>query len=375
MLKFYTKADFGISKKIVTLAVSALILSAFVGGLNAGTELLTKSAIEEKLFMLKPLAKVHYSSGLRNNLDNREDRILYEIARITHSVCVSAEWVNESQIENCVYACAKVNKTMPAIPSSIGINFSPWHRKFGKDLPPTDRGPTYYEEIAFFRERMGLTKDWVSKYNEKYNSDVKVSVLLLDCERFYEKHGDEKWNEAMREAVDTIHKIAGEIFPEARIEWYGRSMVKQGDLQWEKSPYFTGKEIMTTLSCSFYSVPELDFMREKLRKTTELADKFGIKEVTAYVALGAGFRRGLKKVYWDDNWDYDLIYSYMIGAELNNAWYARHTDAYAPYDRCKVVVFFPPPFYKDTPNWGKHFVAYVRGATGVKELSDLGFDK
>jgi hypothetical protein len=35
------------------------------------------------------------------------------------------------------------------------------------------------------------------------------------------------------------------------------------------------------------------------------------------------------------------------------------------------VVFYLPPFDKRTLAYAKHFIAYVRGATGVQDLKDL----
>ena len=151
----------------------------------------TSEDIYKLLFNLKPLPKIHYSWGLWYQFKDCEERVLYELARITHSLSIPGEWVTKEQIDKCVYICARVNKTEPKIPCSIGVNFSPWHRKFGKELPPTDRGPTYWEEIAFFAERMQTIKKWVEMKNAYYKSNVEVGTLLLDCERFSEKPGDE----------------------------------------------------------------------------------------------------------------------------------------------------------------------------------------
>ena len=107
-----------------------------------------------------------------------------------------------------------------------------------------------------------------------------------------------------------------------------------------------------------------------------LADKLGIEEVTIGIALGSGYRRGLSKEnIWDYDWDYELIYSYKMGYEINHPWFATYPEAYAPYNRAKIITFYPSPFNKKSPSWGKHFIAYVRGATGVQDLKDLGFDR
>jgi hypothetical protein len=91
--------------------------------------------------------------------------------------------------------------------------------------------------------------------------------------------------------------------------------------------------------------------------------------------LASGYRRGLaKKQYWDFDWQYDIIYSYGIGAALNIDWYGEDPERFAPYKRAKIVIFYPPAFDKRTPDWTRHFVAYVRGATGINDLHDLGYE-
>ena len=330
--------------------------------------------IDRKLAELKPLPKVHYFAPLSFELSkDRNSQRLYELARITHSLCVSGKWTTKEEIDNCVCTCAKVNKTNPAIQASLGINFSPWHRKFDPNLPPTDRGPTYWEEIDYFEERALLVKGWVEQSNKEYGSDVKISAILLDCERFHILEGDDLWNEAIRENLDIIHIKAQSIFPGARIEWYGRGIVLGNG--WKKTSTWTGKEIKAPLSCSFYTLPEIQGMRETFRRTCELADELGIEDVTPYVALGAGYRRRIVDLHrWYPDWPYDIVYSYLIGAELNIKWYGDKPENYAPYNYAKIVSFNPPPFHPKTPDWARHFIAYVRGATGVKELKDLGYE-
>ncbi len=378
MFRFLNLTDSGDSKmcRCFLLSTVVFLLYGRLGYCATETASLSEAQLFEKIGKLEPLPKVHYSWGMWEQFKNYDERFFYQIARVTHSLCVKGEWATYDQIEKCVYACARVNKANPKIPSTIGINYSPWHRKFKKDLPPTSRDISYYEEIEDFEVRLRLMRDLVEKYNKKYLSDVKVGAVLLDCERLFIKEGDENWNEAMRDALDTIHKKATQIYPDARIEWYGRGMTRGDGVTFSKTGYFTGKEIMPSLSCSLYTLPEMEGMRQTFKKTCELADSYNIKEVIPWVALASGSRHGLvKKLYWTDDWDYDLIYSYMMGTELNVPWYAAQKDKYPEYDRAKVIVFFPDPFNRPSPAWGKHFIAYVRGATGVRDLSDIGFTK
>jgi len=356
-------------QKLLLIILGCLIFSGICFGTNLSGE--TQTNIYYKLYKLEPLPKIHYSWGLTDILDAPDNRILYELARITHSLNVVGEYVNKARINKCVYTCARVNKTKPKILCSIGINFSPWHRKFDKKLPPTDRGPTYQAEVDFFRERLKLIQKWVGEANKKYMTDVKVSALLLDCERFYYKPTNEKWNKGMQEALDVIHKIGQTIFPQARIQWYGRGIRRPDGSRWMKTPYFTGKEIKSPLSCSLYTLPEFEAMRETYRKTCVLADELRIEEVTPYVSLACGYRRDIiKKLRWDFDWDYNIIYSHMIGAELNIKWYGDKPNIFAPYNRAKIVIFYPRPFDRRSQAWGKHFVAYVRGATGITNLEN-----
>ncbi len=352
-------SEIAIIKKFI---IAELVLCAYwLSIAGAGTEL-SRQDIEIKLFALKPLPKIHYSWGLGDILNDPNDRLAYELARITHALSVKGEWVTKEQVQNSVYICARVNKTNPVIPCSLAVNFSPWHNKFGKDLSPTNRGPTYIAELSFFKERMEVVKNWVKESNQKYGTDVQVSAILLDSERFEIRNDSNLWNDAIRDNLDSIHKLAKEIYSNARIEWYGRGMIEAWAYDgWSRTPYFTGKEIKSSLSCSLYTVPEPDRMRELFRRTCKLADELGIEDVTPWVALGCGYKRHTTELQkWVKDWDYDLIYSWLLGSELNIDWYAQRPKRYAPYNRAKVIIFYPAPFSPTMEYWPKHFIAYVR---------------
>ena len=98
----------------------------------------TDSQVLEWLRELKPLPKVHYSWPVP--LDRMSDELLFEYVRLTQAVSLSGEWGTAEQMDQAVAVCQRVNALKPKIPTSIGINFSVWHRRFGQDLPPTDTG-------------------------------------------------------------------------------------------------------------------------------------------------------------------------------------------------------------------------------------------
>jgi len=356
------------------LGLFAVPFLTLVNSANASTDIVSK------LSQLDPLPKVHYSWAWPKELLNDPDsRLLCETARITNSVSISARWAREVQVKNAVYTCARINKTNPKISATIGINYNPYHHWLDPSVPPTYRGKTYKKDLQELEKKLTLVSGWIQKYNKYYKSAVQVGAVLLDAERFKARPYDDKWTEAMREALDTVHVKVRNIFPDARIEWYGRGMRWISNPQaWVISPYFTGKEKnMPSLSCSLYYVPEIERTLERYRRTVKLADELNVEDVTPWVALASGQRRRLETTFrFENDWDYDIIYSYLIGSWINRSWFGspKLAKQYAPFNRAKVVIFYPPPFYEKTPNWGKHFVAYVRGASGVKELGDLGYD-
>jgi len=366
------------AKTVKLFAVSIAVLLGYAQSGGGDTVQLSQAEIDANLSALKPLPKVHYSFGCLGcgMINDPNSYRLYQCARITHALSFWGHGLTSEQVNNCVYACARVNKTNPKIPASLAFCYSPWTRKFGKGLPPTDRGSTYYEEIRYFSECMERLKRWLAEANRKYGSKVKVSAVLLDCERFSTKSYNRAWNEGIRQALDAIHIKAREFFPEARIEWYDRGVKRYRGVSWAKTSRFTGKEIKAPFSCPLYALPESERMRETYRRSCALADTFNIDEVTPWVALAAGYRPSItENEYWDMDWDYDLVYSYKLGAELNVKAYGDQSKKYAPYNRAKVVIFYPPLFDKRVKHWARHFIAYVRGATGVGELKDLGYEK
>jgi len=356
-----------------------VILSAFVSSCCHAASSEAEFDLAAKLSALKPLPKIHYSWPFKGNfVSDRDNELLNYLARITHALSISAEKTSEKQIDNFVFVCARINKTTnPPVKCSLGVNFSPWHRKFKKNLPPTDTGPSYHAEKRYFSERLNFVKKCVAESNARYNCQVKVTAVLLDCERFRARPHDPAWNEGIRAKLDEIHKLAESIFPKARIEWFyhGMKPLRQ-KTGWARTITWTGKEIDTSLSVAFYCLPKAEQMRESYRRTCQLADAMDIEDVTPWVSLASGYQPSMAqpRTYYYD-WDYDIEYSHQLGAELNILRFSEQPTYYAPYNRAKIVVFYPPPFDKRTPAWSKHFIAYVRGATGVSELRDLKFKK
>lgn len=324
---------------------------------------------------LKPLQKIHYSWPL--DFKSTPNELLYEYARITHAVSVSGEWHNRDEMDQAVRLCKRVNETKPKIRATIGINYSPWHRRFGKDLPPTDTGPTHQAELNHLRERMERIRSELRDANRRHGTDVAATCVMLDTERFNVRKNDKAWNDAITAKYDAVYDIVGALFPKTRIEWYGRGAVQPAASEsgWSESGgWFTLKEKGEYFGCSLYCVPEIGNTRETFRRTVNNAEEHGVDEVTPWVALATGYRRTVDKFHeWTLDWDYDPVYSWKLGAEINQPWFSqpiRH-ERFAPWNKAKIVIFHPHPFYDKTPHWGKHFVAYIRGAHMIKSLPEV----
>lgn len=363
---------------IAAVVCLALLLSACLSVVSAQDRATEQEQILTWLQELKPLPKVHYSWPWPLNIASQEE-LLYQYVRLTHAVSLRGEGhyyngkdITTDVIDQSVQLCKRINATNPKIPASLGVNYSVWVRRFGKDLPPTDTGETHKAELALLGSRLKRVQDDLAAANRKHGAGIMVTAILFDCERFTIRPDNARWNAALTAKYNAAYEVARKAFPEARVEWYARGAVQPGASAtgWGVSQYFTLKEKGGSFACSLYRVPEIGITRETFRRTFKLAQQHGVPEVTPWIALASGYRRQPDKFHkWSFNWNYDLIYSWKLGAELNHAWFGqpeRH-NRFAPWNAAKIAVFYPEPFGR-SPSWGEHFVAYVRGAHLIKKL-------
>jgi len=329
----------------------------------------------ERMRQLRPLQKVHYSWGLPFEMLTPENPLLIEYVRITHSACLNGQWGSRAHVDVSVRACRQVNSANPKIRASLAITYGPWKKHFGKNLPPTDTGLTHDREVETFRRQMQRFRDWIAAANEKGGSEVSVTAVLLDSERFHVKNdkssGAAAWNAAVADKHNVLYEIAKLLFPRARIEWYnfGAVIPSAGATGWSQAPIHNLSEKHDAFSVSLYRVPEIGNMRESFRRTAANARAHKVNSVTPWVALGSGYRPNVNdKKEWNFVWDYDLYYSWQIGRELNNSWFGDRPVRFAPWNAAEVVCFWPPAFDKRSRTWPKHFIAYVLGANGEKAL-------
>ncbi|THB73087.1 MAG: hypothetical protein D6B28_04320 [Gammaproteobacteria bacterium] len=376
-------------KYLLITSLAAFMLSLlFAGQVNAKDY--SQRDILNELKKLSPLQKVHYSWPLAKEFISPRNPIAYEYARLTHAISLRAENISEKDLYSAVRICNKVNKTKPAKPCSIAVNYSPWHRHFKKDLPPTDFGKTHKKEIDSYVESITHVKHMLAKANKTTGAEIKLTAILLDSENFRIAKGNEirwrayvlkrygtvfadtkEWNDAINKKHRVIYEKSKQLFPETKVIHYDRGawFPAATSSGWMEAERYTLEEPGDVFSVSLYRIVELADTRESFTRTFNNAKKHNEDEVVPWVALASGLKRDPEKFnVWTGNWDYDLVYSWQIGAEINNPHYSKKPNKYAPWNAAKDVVFFPTPFHPKKPAWPKHFIAYVRGANGITEL-------
>ena len=323
---------------------------------------------------MEPLQKVHYSWSFQEvDYKYEIDPLIPEYIRIGHAASVCLKCVRPQDVATMVELCDDVNETGPDIPARIAFVYSPYHDFWPEDAPPTYDGAEVAEATAEFRNLLETARGALDDANAELGSDVFVGAIILDTELWYAKDeedvGYEEWNAALDAKYDAMYDIAKDIFPEAIVEWYARGQITRGMSfsGYYASNRFTLNEQGNRFSVSLYRVPEPEEMRTCFALTLESAQEHGCEDVTAWVSLASGYRRKTDVVdrnYWSGDWDYDLYYSWQMGAELNDPYYAARPERFAPWDHADIIVLYPEPFGR-VAHWGKHFVAYVRGAHGL----------
>ncbi len=330
---------------------------------------MTKTEVITKLKEIVPLSNYHYGWIL----PPASDTLLYEYARIAHSLGLYHRWATAAQIDKCV----RILSSLPAsnLPPVLSFTIRPWHEKFDPALPPTDIGPTCQAEIDLLVSRCEFIKTQLALANAKYGSNIQVGAFLLDSERFVVKAGDLVWNQAIIDKYDIFNTTLKAYFPTARLEWFAKDIVAGPSLTgWSRRPWHVDGEWLERLSQELYRPWEPTEYRQAFALTAKLADSLGLREVTPWVSLACGFvRHPSTGIFHTWSWDvrYDLVYSWMCGAELNHPWYGTMPERFLDNTRIKAVCFYPGIGDSHVPKSWEHFIAYCRGAADMQNLEDL----
>jgi hypothetical protein len=319
------------------------------------------------LELLRPLRKVHYSWPIAAQWLTPGSPVLRELARVTGALSIRGETATADQVEALVVASKEAAKQADGRSPVIGINYSPWHRRFGARLPGTDTGPTAIAELELFKQRLGAIKQALANANAKHDANIEARALLLDSERFSVAEGPSRQTAAIIAKYDEIYDIAKRYFPHSRVHWYARGAFHRAgaDASWAMSPYFNLVEKGDSLACQVYEVPDAEGMRQACRRTVMLAKAEQSESVTAWIALGAGYERQAGRARWIFDYDYDQRESWQLGWSVNLR--SRRRDSDDPWSAVDTVVLYPSPLDARSPATFEHFIAYARGATGEED--------
>lgn len=356
------------TRAAVAVAVCMLGIGTVAGAETGGDR---TQCLAHALELLQPLRKVHYSWPLGAVWLNADSAVLRELARVTGAVSLSGETATAEQVDAVVQAAKRVGERTGGRPVVIGINYSPWHRRFGKALPATDTGVTAAAELALFDERLEAIRVALRDANARYGAAIDVGALLLDSERFVAAPDRPGLTEAIVRKYDQIYDIAKRRFPAAAVHWYGRGMFRlRGDgVRWDMVPYFTMLEKGDSVTCQIYEVPQAERMRQACRRSVDLARQQGDLAVTAWVALGAGYERLGRRSHWEFNRDYDRRESWALGRSLSGP---PGDSPEGPWIAVDTVVLYPSPLDDRSPLTFEHFLAYARGAAGEADTAITG---
>lgn len=336
---------------------------------------------------LQILPKIHYSFPFSTNWLQDQPEEAIETARIMGSVNI-AGWggwpttpITKTDVENAVTLAVEAANRRGS-PVDIAINYSPYHYVFRKSGDTEPREPVeefgikHVQEIALLTERFWSIRAWIAEATHGIPNPPKVSAILYDCEVF-DITGDPINDAAVLEKYNIAYDKAKEIFPDARVVWYGFSGHVPGD--WQHTAYARVKDFPLETknegaSVSMYYPGEFEINQELFRKTHEYVTDHGINTVVPWVSLGSGYEplavtdKGTVPRKWTFDYDYPLVLTWKLGRAMNRPEFSGRS-AYAYYDAADVIVFYPSPSDHNVPKMMEHFTAYVRGATNEEGVA------
>jgi hypothetical protein len=355
-------------RRQATLSFGLALVVPIVATQWASASLMPPERIVDLLRNERPLKKVHYSWPVPQAwLEGNNPSLSREYVRITGALSVRGENVSAKQLAGAVDICVSVQRGAAEVPAGLAINYSPWHGNAGGDRRRDDPRDDMPADLEHFVKRLMFIRDAIVQANAEHKSTVRVAAVLLDSERFKTKPMEREWNDAIREKHDVTYQQAKAIFPEARVIWYQFGGIQPAPVAsgWIQSPIHDVRERHDCYACDLYHVPDTERTRETFRRTVAAARASGDAIVVPWVALASGYRPAfLTSWQWTFDWNYELVYSWQLGRELGNGWFAKQPERFAPWDAADAVVFYPGPGDRRSPNWWQHFVAYVYGSNG-----------
>ena len=403
---------------------AAELLPAAAGGLG-------QLGSSRPLALLPALPKTHFS-WCRFATPTDSFATLVDYARITHSVPVCPN-ANESQVAQAVHACyhgdgcgtSKGCSCSATLNCSLALNWSPYAKAQHGGADPTK---TTAAELAYLREfgewASNATR-WAATASAQLGRDVRVGAVILEQGAFWQGASSKPEVRAALTAKNNAYYLAAQLAaPGAEIIQHNRGgwqlcppgrptcpekyrngthdectdpKLKRATDGVDQSCHSDGTfrnwsytldedELGDSMSVSLYQVGELWNTVRVFNKTAETALAHGKQRVAPFVCLGCGFKRDVHSEKNDGgrwgftfDWDYDVAYSFLLGAYVNNKlpWSGKpQPERYGLWGMATSPVFYasiidtegehpngPADLVKAREIRLRHFAAYVRGAS------------
>jgi hypothetical protein len=308
---------------------------------------------------LDPLPKIHYSWPLPVFKLMQHPPLLSEYIRITGAASLSAAWSPYEYYK-------QLKPFLDLHNAKLGLNYSPLHHKVPAEGELLDLQGEIKLDVQAFIDSMNQAKKWADSLG------LTVGCILLDSERFWSKPEVPGHDDYLDATYNRYYDYCKLLWPTVPVMWYGRGAVQPSDNDsgWRTSRRFTLRERGDYFSCSNYHPGNHYLNQEILRRTYQHSTEHGSPKIAPWISIGAGYIPQVDTFHrWNHTWDYDLIYSWKLGAEVNHPWFGDpiRWERFAPWSEVEFVAFYPEPFGR-TKKWGTHFVAYVRGAHRIRTL-------
>ena len=279
---------------------------------------------------------------------------------------------SEDMIVQCVTAAARHG-------AALSINHSPWFLHYGPNDAPDCCPDKEAAEMTMYTSRLAQTRAWINTANQRLGSNVSVTAVLLDAERWTVKHDNASWNAAVTRKHTLMYNATTMVFPSAVLEWYDRGGYMydgMGTGFMAPSPYFALDEPGATFSTSLYGLGQVGYTRAQYAQTVALTANHSVTTVTPWVALGCGMAPTFQLQGFSMNYSYPLINSWMIGRDVNipGPFPQRIVGCDGGFGHAPRVAMYPAVLsgegavVGDTTQILQHFVAYVLGANCLQML-------
>jgi hypothetical protein len=303
--------------------------------------------------------------GVNEWMDS-EDPLQLDMARITGAVPIRAAfgvpgglypgcyfdscWHNKTEVVEAVKIAAKVN-------ASLGIYYDPWSSFWSSDpsvrgagqechvphCDPSIEGIAQTKELSFYAGRLRNMTRWLRETNGALGADVKVDAVIFDMELFFGCATQAQCTGLTRKS-DLFYNLSKQLLgPETLVIQYNRGTVVElkgnshreplshdpAGPAWSEWPGYTAESLTDGYGVSLYAIPEIGSTRDAFRHTLANAQQHGVQHVVPFLAFGVGFQRTVRGGNGDYgsggttlnyDWNYEYIYDWILGNELNDPW-------------------------------------------------------